>query len=589
MPTIKPEIEKLREVQAQEIDFLAFSGGGAKGVIYAGVVEALEHEKILHNIKAVAGSSAGAITAACVATGITSEAFTEISGTTNMKGLLGKGFLINKDGKPLYELLQRTVLRNISGFLSENNIKELCATRLEILTSESEEFYAKERVLLERQAAISSRKAEILKNQADHVMDDDKKPAAKELEELKLAEVDIAEDIEIMRGRNVEIKGWMSALQDIALNQSEGWKDLRDRCANKGKIYFRDLALMRAIDPTRFKDLVVTAVRRDNADLTIFSPHTTPDVEIALACRASASIPLVFEPVEIEVMVNGKKEKKQFIDGGYRDNIPTTHFKEITDNKEKKGRTLALAFGSNSPDDNLHTALYSSKSKITDLSKLMTFAVDVIFKFVAKIGGVYKYSESEENLMQKMRADALNVAPMDTKGVSTLAFDAAQTQADYLRIQGKLQTQRHLENMDLRQTPDNTLSEREFLLQVIENTGKDRKKSWASSAKDPMSDKAVALLSFCEESKWQGQDKLDVLEQFVALAAVNSRTGKTSSDTSTIEHLVSNLNQKTAPEAIVKQFRQLAEKTDDKPFVKGDFDKIIERNMGAFKVESKSR
>ncbi|WP_155799180.1 patatin-like phospholipase family protein [Rickettsia canadensis] len=41
---------------------------------------------------------------------------------------------------------------------------------------------------------------------------------------------------------------------------------------------------------------------------------------MALACRASVSIPLVFEPVEI----NGK----QYIDGGYLDNIPTKYFKD---------------------------------------------------------------------------------------------------------------------------------------------------------------------------------------------------------------------------------------------------------------------
>lgn len=591
MPSTRSaDIEELQDAQNKEIEFVVFSGGGAMGAIFPGVVEVLEREKILEDIKAVAGSSAGAITAACVATGITSEAFTKISTTTNMKGLLGKGFLINKDGKPLYELIHKVVFQNISGFIRENdnNIENLCSARIVQLTSENEEFYAREQILLARQADISTRKTEILRHQADHVVDDDdKKLTNKELEDLKIEEIDIVEDIAIMRGRNVEIKEWTNKLQDILLNNSEAFKDLKTRCAQGGKIYFKDLSLMRAIDPTRFKDLIVTAVRRDNAELTIFSPETTPNVEIALACRASASIPLIFEPVEIEVEVDGKKQKKQFVDGGYRDNIPTTHFKEITSNKEKKGRTLALAFGSTSPDDQLHKALYSSKSKITSMSSLLKFVVDVIYKFAAKVGGVFKYSESEEVLMQKLRADALNVIPLDTKNVSTLSFDAAQSQADYLRIRGKLHTERHLENMELK-AKDNSLEAREFLLEVIENTGKDRKKSWASSAKDPIEAKATALLSFCEESKWKGNDKSDVLEQFVTLASVNRKAGKASNDTSTIEHLVSGLNQKTAPVAIVESFRELTGKTDNKPFVKGDFDKIIERNMGV-SLQSQSR
>nr|WP_269146079.1 patatin-like phospholipase family protein [Rickettsia canadensis] len=105
--------------------------------------------------------------------------------------------------------------------------------------------------------------------------------------------------------------------------------------------------------PVQYKDLVITATQEDTGELTIFNSLYTPNVEIALAYRASVSIPLVFEPVEI----NGK----QYINGGYLDNIPTKSFKdnepefkikEVTDDIEeitlakKQGRTLAMAFGS---------------------------------------------------------------------------------------------------------------------------------------------------------------------------------------------------------------------------------------------------
>lgn len=103
----------------------------------------------------------------------------------------------------------------------------------------------------------------------------------------------------------------------------------------------------------QYKDLVITATQQETSELTIFNSFDTPNIEIALACRASASIPIVFEPVEID----GKK----YVDGGYRDNTPTKYFKgnepefdtkEVTDNMEeitlakKQGRTLAMAFGS---------------------------------------------------------------------------------------------------------------------------------------------------------------------------------------------------------------------------------------------------
>jgi predicted acylesterase/phospholipase RssA len=46
-----------------------FEGGGAKGVLYAGALEGLLRRKLW--FKAVAGSSAGAITAAMIAAGMT--------------------------------------------------------------------------------------------------------------------------------------------------------------------------------------------------------------------------------------------------------------------------------------------------------------------------------------------------------------------------------------------------------------------------------------------------------------------------------------------------------------------------------------
>ncbi len=93
------------------------------------------------------------------------------------------------------------------------------------------------------------------------------------------------------------------------------------------------------------------ATQQETSELTIFNSFDTPNVEITLACCASASIPLVFKPVEID--------SKKYIDGRYRDNIPTKYFKgnelefdtkAITDNMEeitlakKQGRTLAMAF-----------------------------------------------------------------------------------------------------------------------------------------------------------------------------------------------------------------------------------------------------
>jgi NTE family protein len=52
---------------------LVFEGGGVLGIAYAGVIKALEEANLLKNIREVAGTSVGAIAAAAVACGATSE------------------------------------------------------------------------------------------------------------------------------------------------------------------------------------------------------------------------------------------------------------------------------------------------------------------------------------------------------------------------------------------------------------------------------------------------------------------------------------------------------------------------------------
>ena len=55
---------------------LVFEGGGVKGVAYCGALQELESQGILAGIRRVAGTSAGAITAALVAAGCTPEELT---------------------------------------------------------------------------------------------------------------------------------------------------------------------------------------------------------------------------------------------------------------------------------------------------------------------------------------------------------------------------------------------------------------------------------------------------------------------------------------------------------------------------------
>ncbi len=483
------DIEYSKEVP---IEYIAFSGGGAKGAIYSGVYAALKKADLLDNVKAVAGSSAGAITAAIVAFWTKPERFEEISKNTNLQDLLGqKGFSagvvqLNKDGKSLYDLLDKTIKDNVGDFLQRSDIK---------------------------------------------IVQDD-----------------------------------------------EDLNKLRERHKSDGKIYFRDLALLRKYDPVNYKDLMVTAVEKDAGRLTIFSSLDTPDVEIALACRASASIPLVFEPVEI----NGKK----YVDGGYLDNIPTKYFKdnepefdvkEITHDTDeiilakKQNRTIAMAFGVGMEAD-ANIAVYSAK-EFKNPSEIIKFLADVLFKILAKIGGKFKYTDTLKETNEQLRENALNTVVLDTQGIDTLDFKDAKKYANYLHIKGYCQTMEYANNHGLAKEKDKTLECQKFLLNVYEvydnkNLNKtfgtkllemfmpskeNNDSKWQQGIVENHDDKAKILLSFCNVNALTEENLQPILTEYV-IAAATSRNDTLKNNTNSVKALFHVLNDPSTSNKVKESF-----------------------------------
>jgi NTE family protein len=80
---------------------LVFEGGGVKGIAYAGALEVLEKENILPDIKRVAGTSAGAITATLLALGAKSSDIADIVGHTSFRKFMDDSFGMARDTKRL--------------------------------------------------------------------------------------------------------------------------------------------------------------------------------------------------------------------------------------------------------------------------------------------------------------------------------------------------------------------------------------------------------------------------------------------------------------------------------------------------------
>ena len=534
-------IEEIIAAQNQPFKCASFSGGGAKGAIYSGAHEALSKGGILKNLDAVAGSSAGSLTAAMIATGISTEKYKQITKDTNLKGLLGEGFVINKDGKPLLDLLKNTIRSNISEFLENADVLDLCGQRLQEIDKQK----------LAAESLPQSEKEETLS--------------------------------ELTRQENI--------LLEVISSDGKSIEEIKEKALDpEGKILFKDLALLRVMAPDTFKDLVVTATRRDTGDLTIFDSRNTPDVEIALACRASASIPIVFEPVTI----NGN----QYVDGGYRDNLPLSHFnkenangpKDISDNPEeiqsakKTGRTLALAFGSGM-DDSANVAIYSAQEKIVNPGKIVQFLIDVVFKVLARVGGIFKYSEEENKTFERVRENALNTVVLDTGDVGTLSFDLAQEKAEYLHIKGFMQTSRYLDNHDIVPIKDPNFEMKDFFLKVYEDSqAKSTIQSWKDKVVGGKTEKLKVLLEFCKDEPWQNKSKEEVLSDVITISATARTSGKVTADTNTIKALTGALNDSFTPETVRLDFVKTLgiDVQKDKRF---DNTKTLSQNMAQCKFE----
>ena len=534
-------IEEIIAAQNQPFKCASFSGGGAKGAIYSGAHEALSKGGILKNLDAVAGSSAGSLTAAMIATGISTEKYKQITKDTNLKGLLGEGFVINKDGKPLLDLLKNTIRSNISEFLENADVLDLCGQRLQEIDKQK----------LAAESLPQSEKEETLS--------------------------------ELTRQENI--------LLEVISSDGKSIEEIKEKALDpEGKILFKDLALLRVMAPDTFKDLVVTATRRDTGDLTIFDSRNTPDVEIALACRASASIPIVFEPVTI----NGN----QYVDGGYRDNLPLSHFnkenangpKDISDNPEeiqsakKTGRTLALAFGSGM-DDSANVAIYSAQEKIVNPGKIVQFLMDVVFKVLARVGGIFKYSEEENKTFERVRENALNTVVLDTGDVGTLSFDLAQEKAEYLHIKGFMQTSIYLDNHDIVPIKDPNFEMKDFFLKVYEDSqAKSTIQSWKDKVVGGKTEKLKVLLEFCKDEPWQNKSKEEVLSDVITISATARTSGKVTADTNTIKALTGALNDSFTPETVRLDFVKTLgiDVQKDKRF---DNTKTLSQNMAKFKFE----
>ena len=98
------ERPKLGHHDVHAYESLVFKGGGAKGSIYPGAVQALEDVGVMPYIKRFAGASAGAVVAALLASGLSAKQLFRELANTDLFGLIKDG---DSAGAQLYTLVTK--------------------------------------------------------------------------------------------------------------------------------------------------------------------------------------------------------------------------------------------------------------------------------------------------------------------------------------------------------------------------------------------------------------------------------------------------------------------------------------------------
>lgn len=222
------------------------------------------------------------------------------------------------------------------------------------------------------------------------------------------------------------------------------------------KITFRDLKICADLYPGYFKELGVTAIKYPNSDLKIFNYEKTPDVEIAIACRASASLPVILEPIEIEGQL--------YMDGGYFDNLPNQCFPEIG-----LKNTLLFAFGEGGNHENaVFQALYGKEGKkLYNPGLFEQLKRNILPSVLADLEPNYKNTDQKEATYQKIRKKyPLRTVELRTGKIKTTDFERSQAIARQLSAFGYLDTINYIINHDL--ADETVFSTNSFFSELLE-------------------------------------------------------------------------------------------------------------------------
>ncbi|MFJ3367745.1 patatin-like phospholipase family protein [Pseudomonas sp. NPDC086251] len=263
------------DLKRPDIERLVLSGGGAKGVAFSGMVKALEENQALDKIRSISGSSAGAISAAFLASGMDHAGFDKMSDETNLVSLLDSQ---NKVLGPLQHA--SSVLGKGAAKIpgKAGNIGRLLFDLMPRLQTKAMPLET-----LIREKMIESILARF--NQARN-------------------------DLQRELPEKVEVH-----IKEILKTNFVTFGDLEK--------------LSKDIPEIKQLHITGTAMFDDRPQMVVFNASLTPDLDVAVAAHISGSLPVVFQkPSEQGLAFQADGERTAFQDGGIMLNTPVMELYE---------------------------------------------------------------------------------------------------------------------------------------------------------------------------------------------------------------------------------------------------------------------
>lgn len=288
---------------APALENLVLRGGGAKGVGYGPALMEMEKEGLLGGLRQVVGTSAGALTATCLAAGFNAREFASLSS----------------------ELGTARLTSDVASF----------DTRYPDIQLGGGGIYSGQGALLELDHATARSVGDFL---AQHWATEDFQG--------KLASRLTPDDV-----------ARLATLREPRLGQQD------DRMAQM--VTFRDLRLLHQLEPARFRELSLTGWDSTLKEETYFNADNSPNMPVALAGRISMSLPGLFDAVRYDPQdgrqprpgrldalrqslgLGGNPSLRTFKDGGIGSNVPSeviTRGKSGVPLEEARARTAVLVF-----------------------------------------------------------------------------------------------------------------------------------------------------------------------------------------------------------------------------------------------------